>query len=89
MHHFEHRSHRYNAASEPRIAVTWLERTPPFPWTSEMFESSTCRSPHSLRSWRTASTIRSNPYIHNREAKTQHFPPSRYRAVAVVGSVMY
>src|SRR5215210_8263058 len=45
------------------MAVTWLERTPPLPWTRATFAFSTCRPPHSPRSWRTASTIRSSPYI--------------------------
>src|SRR5215204_6456742 len=49
--------------SEPSTAVTWLERTPPFPWTRAMFAFCTWRSRHSPRSWRTASTIKSSPYM--------------------------
>src|SRR5215210_672256 len=72
--------------SEPSTAVTWLEKTPPFPWTRAMFGFSTWRSPHSPRSWRTASTIRSTPYMPGWLYECQ--PPLVFTASSPPGEIL-
>src|SRR5581483_3637157 len=55
------RGHR--AASVPSTSVDMHDRTIPEPWATAISTPLTWRSPHSPRSWRTASTIRNMPYI--------------------------
>src|SRR5690606_10832677 len=48
-------------ASTPRTTVACVDRIPPVPWATASRASGTCRSPHSPRSCRTASTSRRIP----------------------------
>src|SRR5690606_32021121 len=47
----------------PRMAVTWLDSTPPLPWASASRAPGTCRSPAPPRSCSTASTSVKSPYM--------------------------
>src|SRR5690606_35177133 len=53
----------HSVASVPSTTVPIVESTPPEPWATATSAPSTCRGPHSPRSWRTASTSRNMPYI--------------------------
>ncbi len=53
----------HRTAPVPRTKVDMHDKTTPEPWATATSAPVTCRSPHSPRSWRTASTTRNMPYI--------------------------
>ena len=57
VHARERRRRSGRGVAAEHDACTWLDSTPPLPCASATSQSSTWRSPHSPRSWRTASTI--------------------------------